>query len=153
MIGSGQAYVPSPNQTPLEGITVSKMIGDDIKVSKEGAVAGTINYLSDVPVYEGEQKKGHYFPTKFPKENYKPLHVGGEVFGDDFTAGKNFEPSEEDPYLVIRVENLTDKKVSVFDAESKNELFKLDFNGATLQENPAALSARRSKKVAKPLTE
>ena len=128
------------------------MIGNDIKVSKDGVVTGTINYLSDVPVYEDEQKKGHYFPTKFPEKNYKPLHVGGEVSGDGFTAGKDFEPSADDPYLVIRIENLTDNKVTVFDQSSKETMFSLDFTGATLQENPVALSSRRSRK-AKPLTE
>lgn len=153
-MGSDQAFIPSPGQTPLEGVTVSQMIADDVKVDTDGAVTGTIKYLSEMPEYEQGQKEGHFFPTRFTEKNYnKQLHVGGEVRGEGFTAGKDFEPSAEDPYLVIRVENLTDKKVSVYDAESKNELFKLDFNGATLQENPAALSARRSRKVAKPLTE
>ena len=152
MIGTDQAFIPSRDQSPLEGITVSKMIADNVKVSAEGAVTGTINYLSGVPKYDEWQNDGHFFPMKFPEKNYKLLHVGGEAGDDSFTAGKDFTPNAEDPYLVVRVENLTDKKVSIFDATSKNELFKLDFNGATLQENPAALSARRSRK-AKPLTE
>lgn len=149
MIGSGDAYVPSRNQTPLEGITVSQMIAGDIKVSKDGAVTGTINYLSDVPGYDGEEQKGHFFPVKFPAQNYKRLHVGGAVSGEGFTAGKDFTPSVEDPYLVIRVENCTDgQKVSVFDAESRDKLFTLDFSGATLKENPVAISAKRIKKIA-----
>lgn len=154
MIGSGQAYVPSRNQTPLEGIAVSQMIGNDIKVSKDGVVTGTIKYLTDVPLYEGEEQKGHYFPIKFTEENFKPLHVGGEASGEGFTAGKNFEPNESDPYLVIRVENCTvDHSVTVYDQVSRDKLFTLNFSKANLQQNPVTLSKRRTRKVAKPLTE
>lgn len=153
MIGTDQAFIPSRDQSPLEGVTVSKMIADNVKVSAEGAVTGTINYLSDMPKYDEGQNDGHFFPMKFPEKNYKLLHVGGEVGGDSFTAGKDFTPNAEDPYLVVRVENLTDKKVSIFDATSKKELFKLDFTKATMPEKAGLLSARRSRKVAKPLTE
>lgn len=155
MIGTGQAYIPLPDQSPLEGITVSRMIADDVKVSADGAVSGTINYLSEVPQYDPGQNSGHFFPVKFPEKNYKPLHVGGEPGGEDFIAGKDFEPSAKDPYLVIRVENCTvDQSVSVYDKSSKEKLFTLNFSGATLQPNPVTLSAkRRTRKGAKPLTE
>lgn len=128
------------------------MLGDDATVTSDGTVTGTINYLTNVPLYEPGKNSGHFFPLQFLENNYKELHVGGEVSLDGFTAGKDFTPSAKDPYLVIRVENLTDNKVSVYDKSSKETLFSLDFSGATLQENPVALSSRRSRK-AKPLTE
>lgn len=112
-------------------IKVSDMIKSDIKVSKTGEVTGSINFISgeDVP------EEGHWFPTELSKENYgKPLHVGGRVSGSDFTAGKDFTPNEKDPYLVICVEHCTDgNAVSVYDKDTKAELFKLDFNSATLE--------------------
>ena len=153
MIGTGQAYIPLPGQSPLEGITVSQMIANDVTVNGE-AVTGTIYHLSNVPGYEDGQKEGHYFPVEFPETNFKPLHVGGEVSGGGFAAGKDFTPSAQDPYLVIRVENCTvDQSVTVYDRESKEPLFKLNFSGANLQEKPKTISARRTRKVAKPLTE
>lgn len=110
------------------------MIGNDVKISKDGVVTGTVKYLSDVPDYDDGQKEGHYFPIKFDENNYdKPLHVGGKVVGDGFSAGKEITPSEKDPYLVIRVENCTDEnKVTVYDSGTKEELFTLDFNQTTL---------------------
>lgn len=153
MIGTGQAYIPLPGQSPLEGITVSQMIANDVTVNGE-AVTGTIYHLSNVPGYEDGQKEGHYFPVEFPETNFKPLHVGGDVGGDGFTAGKDFTPSAQDPYLVIRTENCTvDNSVSVYDFATKEKLFTLNFSGADLQPNPVTLSKRRTRKVAKPLTE
>lgn len=109
------------------------MIADDIKVSKDGAVSGTVKYLSGVPDYDLGQDEGHYFPIMFDEKNYKQLHVGGKLSDGGFTAGKDFTPSADDPYLVIRVENCTDEnKVTVYDQESKEEMFTLDFNGTTL---------------------
>lgn len=154
MIGSGQAYVPSRDQTPLGGITVAKMIGDDIRISKDGIVTGTINYLKDMPNYEGEEKKGHFFPVKFTKENYKKLHVGGTVSDTEFTAGKDFTPSDNDPYLVIRVENCTDdSKVTIYDATTKQGLFTLDFKQANLKADPEAVTLRRSRKAVKTVSD
>ena len=119
------------------------MIGNDVKVSKSGEVTGTIKYLSNVTQYDVGQQEGHYFPTMFDKKNYdKTLHVGGKVVGGEFVAGKEITPSEKDPYLVIRVENCTDgKQITVYDNETKDELFTLDFNKATLEQQPTKIKA------------
>ena len=119
------------------------MIGNDVKVSKSGEVTGTIKYLSNVTQYDVGQQDGHYFPTMFDKKNYdKTLHVGGKVVDGQFVAGKEITPSEKDPYLVIRVENCTDgKKITVYDQETKDELFTLDFNKATLEQQPTKIKA------------
>ena len=119
------------------------MIGNDVKVSKSGEVTGTIKYLSNVTQYDVGQQEGHYFPTMFDKKNYdKTLHVGGKVVDGQFVAGKEITPSEKDPYLVIRVENCTDgKQITVYDNETKDELFTLDFNKATLEQQPTKIKA------------
>ena len=146
MIGSGQAYIPSSDQTPIDGIRVSDMIADDVSVDESGKVSGTVNYLSDVAGYEGDQKSGHYFPIAFTKENYKPLHVGGTVSGEGFAAGKDFTPSAKDPYLVVRIENCTDgNKVSVYDQKSKSELITLDFGDTTLAPPVGEYAFRKDK--------
>ena len=122
------------------------MIADDVKIGEDGKVTGNILYLSDVPLYEGEEKKGHYFPIRFFEKNFKPLHVGGAAAEDGFTAGKDIQPTPSDPFLVIRVENCTDgEKVTIFDRESKDELFTLDFSEATKQENPVTIQRRARK--------
>lgn len=112
-------------------IKVSDMIKSSTKVSTDGKVTGPINYLSgdDVP------KEGHYFPVEIDKKYYgKSLHAGGAVIDGEFVAGDDFTPSESDPYLNIRVESCTDgNKISVFDGDTKDELFKIDFNSATLE--------------------
>lgn len=126
------------------------MIGNDIKVSDSGTVTGTIKYLSSVPGYDGGQDSGHYFPIMFESKNYKPLHVGGKVVDGQFVAGKEITPSEKDPYLVIRVENCTDgKKITVYDNNTKAELFTLDFNKATLEQQPTKINANVKTPIAK----
>lgn len=126
------------------------MIGNDVKVSKSGEVTGTIKYISDVKGYDSGHNDGHFFPTMFEKKNYdKTLHVGGKPSDDGFTAGKDFTPSEKDPYLVIRVENCTDgNKVTVYDKETKAELFTIDFNKATLEQKPTKIKASAKTPVA-----
>ena len=112
-------------------IKVSDMIGNNIKVDKNGAVTGSINFLSQ---NDGAPNDGHYFPTQIDKKHYgERLHAGGQVIGDEFVAGSDFTPNAEDPYLNVRVESCTDgNKISVY-SEDKTELFSIDFNEATLE--------------------
>lgn len=110
------------------------MIADNVRVSKSGDVTGDIYYLSGMNACPDGQRDGHYFPTQFdPKLYDTELHVGGKPNEAGFTAGKNFTPTREDPYLIIRVENCTDDdKVTVYNKGTKDELFTLNFGTATL---------------------
>lgn len=130
--------MPAKDQTPLGGdMTVSKMIGDNVEIDSVGNVTGTIHYVTDVPQYAGEQANGHFFPIEFQNGFYgKKLHVGGEVSADAFEGGKVITPSHDDPYLVIRVENLINDEISIFDEETKDELLKLNFSDATKEPSP-----------------
>lgn len=121
-------------------IKVSDMIKSDVKVSSDGKVTGTIKNLSqgeDVP------KEGHYFPIQLDKQYYnKELHAGGKVIDGEFAAGMNFTPTESDPYLNTRVESCTDgKKISIYDKNSQEELFSIDFNHATLEQKAGKIKA------------
>ena len=110
------------------------MISDNIRVSKGGDVTGDIYYLSGMSSYPKEEQSGHYFPMQFDSKLYNTeLHVGGKPSEEGFTAGKNFTPTEVDPYLIIRVENCTDEnKVTVYNETTKDELFTLNFGPSTL---------------------
>lgn len=110
------------------------MISDNIRVSKGGDVTGDIYYLSGMSSYPKEEQSGHYFPMQFDSKLYNTeLHVGGKPSEEGFTAGKNFTPTEVDPYLIIRVENCTDEnKVTVYNETTKDELFTLNFSPSTL---------------------
>ena len=49
---------------------------------------------------------------------------------------EEIEPTADDPYLIIRVENVTvDDKISAILTDTKEEIFELDFSKATLAED------------------
>ena len=111
------------------------MVADNVRVSESGDVTGDIYYLSGMSSYlDSEQQSGHYFPMQFdPKLYGTQLHVGGKPTETGFTAGSDFTPNEADPYLIIRVENCTDDdKVTVYNKETRDELFTLNFKTAML---------------------
>ena len=119
------------------GKTVLNLIGADVKISWDGTTGkptGKIKNVEKYDTYPDGQRNGHYFPVQFSEQYYdKELHVGGSLSGDEFTAGSNFTPNKDDPYLVIRIENCTDgNKVKVFDVSTKEELFTIDFSAAKL---------------------
>lgn len=124
----------------MGSIKVSDMIKTDVKVSQSGKVTGTIKNLSqgvDVP------KEGHYFPIQLDKQYYDTeLHAGGKVVDGAFAAGMDFTPNESDPYLNTRVESCTDgQKISIYDKNSQEELFSIDFTKATLEPKAGTISA------------
>ena len=119
------------------GKTVSELIGDDANIEWEkmkGTVTGTIKYISDYgDVYDAGQRDGHFFPVKFAGRYFgKSITVGSQ----NGQGGKIINPTAEDPFLIIRVENVTvDDKISAILTDTKEEIFELDFSKATLAED------------------
>lgn len=110
---------------------VSDLISSDVSISwqgTKGTPTGTVKYIKNYgKPYEGSQVSGHFFPIKFERKYFdQEIQVGGE-------GGKVIIPTEDDPYLIIRVENVTvAKKISaVLKNEAKTEIFELDFNQIT----------------------
>lgn len=106
----------------------------------DGKPQGTVKYIADYGApYTEDEKSGHFFPIAFKPEYYDKDIVVGSQNGE---GGKTIKPTAEDPYLIIRVENVTvDKKISAIVSETQEKVFELDFSGVTLQENPMAVAA------------
>ena len=119
------------------GKTVGELIGEDAKIEWEkmkGTVTGTIKNISDYgEPYEEGQRNGHFFPIKFAGRYYgKNVTVGSQ----NGQGGKQIKPTADDPYLIIRVENVTiDNKISAILTDTKEEIFELDFSKAILAED------------------
>lgn len=105
-----------------------------------GKPQGTVKYVADYGTpYTEDQKSGHFFPVQFKAEYYDKDIVVGSQNGE---GGKTIKPTAMDPYLIIRVENVTvDKRISAIVSETQEKIFELDFSGVTLQENPMTITA------------
>lgn len=110
----------------------------------DGKPQGTVKYVADYGTpYTEEQKSGHFFPIAFKPEYYDKNIIVGSQNGE---GGKTIRPSTEDPYLIIRIENVTvGKKISAIVSETQEKVFELDFTNTTLQENPMAAVAAISR--------
>ena len=111
--------------------TVEEMIGDDVKIKwngVKGAVTGTVKKNEDFEdLYGSSDKSGHFFPFEFGEEYYgKDIVLSGRTAGE-----KTIKPDEKDPYLIIRLENLSVKKLTATVEDTKAEIFTLDFSGMT----------------------
>ncbi len=106
----------------------------------DGKPQGTVKYIADYgQPYTEDQKSGHFFPIAFMPEYYDKEIIIGSQNGE---GGKKIKPTTNDPYLIIRVENVTvDKKISSIVSETQEKVFELDFADTTLQENPMAVAA------------
>ena len=94
----------------------------------KGVVSGTINNVEDFSsVYGEDEKEGHFYPVKFLKKYYDtPIELSGRKNGN-----KTITPTEQDPYLIIRLENL-EGDTAIAKVSGKDEtVFELDFSGAT----------------------
>lgn len=116
------------------GKTVSELIGKDADIEwkkMKGTVIGTIKKISNYgEPYEEGQRDGHFFPVKFAGRYFNKNVTVGSQNGE---GGKQITPTASDPYLIIRVENVTvDKKISAILTDTKEEIFELDFSKATL---------------------
>ena len=112
---------------------VSDLISSDVSINwkgTKGTPTGTVKYIENYgKPYEGDDVSGHFFPIKFERKYYdKEIQVGGE-------GGKVIIPTEDDPYLIIRVENVTvADKISAALKETGEEIFELDFSSITREQ-------------------
>lgn len=119
--------IPAQSKTLL-GKTVSEMISPDTYVAVNGAVMGTLNYITDYTGFNAtkpEEQKGYYFPFE--------LADGiGTVGTSKMTIMKNGVASDEktdmdyDPELLLRVTK--GDKFSIF--VDDEEVITLTFAGA-----------------------
>lgn len=72
MIASDILTIPSQGQT-LYGKRVSTLIGDDVKVEKDGTVTGTLKHVTGYTGFSDneEEQEGHYFPFRLTKTGEK----------------------------------------------------------------------------------
>ena len=109
----------------MDGKSVSDLIGEDVKVSKDGAVTGTLKHVSGWewfnPSDESEQE-GNYFPFK----------LGDDYSGKDVTVtreGGKTKTAQDTEWIVRVPDNDT---VYTVKADEVSDL-KLTFKNATLQ--------------------
>lgn len=149
MMGPGSIEVPSRGQAlgaQNGNKTVSDLIDSDVYVvwnGTKGIPKGTVKYIANYgSPYEGDQASGHFFPIKINEKYFgKDILVGGP-------GGKLIKPTESDPYLIIRLENVTvQDKISAVVQDTKEEIFELDFSKVTRNKAPSGKDAINSEKT------
>lgn len=89
--------------------------------------------------YEGDQKSGHFFPIKFADKYLDQAIIVGSQNGQ---GGKTITPTSDDPFLIIRIENVTvENKISAIVEKTKEEVFELDFSSVTKNDCPVGETA------------
>ena len=133
--GADLIKIPNQSQNLGEknaGKKVSDMVEADASVNwtgTKGKAVGTAKYNADFSaLYSGAEKSGHFFPIEFDSRYYdKPVTLSGRTGGD-----KEVTPSSSDPYLITRIENLSDGKTLTAKVD-QNEIFSVDFSDVTLE--------------------
>lgn len=109
----------------MNGKSVSDLIGDDVKVSKDGAVTGTLKHVSNWTWFnptEPDEQEGNYLPFK----------LGDDYIGKNVTVqreGGKTKTAQETEWIVRVPDNNT---VYTVKADEVSDL-KLTFKNATLQ--------------------
>ena len=106
----------------------------------KGTVTGSVKYIENYgSPYESGQQSGHFFPIKFADKYLNKVITVGSQNGE---GGKDITPTNADPYLVIRIENVTvSNKISAIVKETKEEVFELDFSSVTKNDCPVGEAA------------
>lgn len=109
----------------MDGKSVSDLIGSDVKVSKDGAVTGTLKHVSGWKWFnpsDTSEQTGNYFPFK----------LGDDYNGKDVTVTREGgkEKTAQDTEWIVRVPD--NDTVYTVKASGVNDL-KLTFKNATLQ--------------------
>lgn len=101
----------------------------------KGTVTGSVKYIENYgSPYDVGQQSGHFFPIKFANKYLNKVITVGSQNGE---GGKDITPTSTDPYLIIRLENVTvGNKISAIVQETKEEVFELDFSSVTRNECP-----------------
>lgn len=135
--------VPSDYSADVDGdLQIADLIEPGVTISWDGTTGtpqGTAKYVEDYSsAYSDDEKTGHFFPMKFSKDCYdEPITISGSNNGD-----KEITPTAIDPYLIIRIENLKENKMTAKKAaaaaaysrevEAGDEIFTLDFSDMKL---------------------
>ena len=130
------ASVPAQTQSMGEanrGVKVSDLVDGDAAIKWDGtkgtATGNAKKNPESVKVLYGESEKtGHFFPVEFGEKYFgKKIKLSGRTGGD-----KTITPSKDDPYLIIRLENLDEGNTLTAIVEETGEVvFVIDFSGVT----------------------
>ena len=93
--------------TKNNNVTVASLIENDILIKWDGTKGTVTGTAKNDPVsiknlYDEGEQKGHFFPVKFKSEYYGKNILVGSQNGE---GGKVITPTEDDPYLIIRIES------------------------------------------------
>ena len=104
MIASDILTIPSQGQT-LYGKRVSSLIGDDVKVRKDGAVTGTFKHVTGYTGFSDnpDEQEGYYFPFKLTKTGEKmEFKKNGEASSGEipWEADNVFRVTADDTFTV-----------------------------------------------------
>ena len=124
MIGS-DILTLFPGSQSLLGKNVSEMVGDDLSVSKDGAVTGTFHRVTGFTDFSSEptEQEGYYFPFKLTKTGTTMTLKKNGV------AGEGKENMAFDPEIIFRV-----TKSDTFSVEVDNvPVVTFTFAGATFE--------------------
>ena len=134
MIGSDNIEVPGQGQNlgnANGSVTVSDLIDESTAIKwtgTKGVVSGTVKKdpSSVQSLYGANEKTGHFFPVKFEEKYYNQnVELSGRTDGN-----RTIKPTTEDPYLIIRLENLDGgNKLTAKVVDTQEEIFELDFGG------------------------
>lgn len=109
----------------LGGRTAADVIGTDVKISKDGAVTGTLKYVESFPEFSpGNEElcKGHYFPVV----------LDSKYTGKDITVTGNLTKKAQDLNWVLHVKSTA--STFKFHTDDDGDFLTLSFEKATLQE-------------------
>ena len=119
------------------GLTVSTLVDDGASIAWTGTKGVVTASLKKDPaglenLYDESERTGYFFPIKFKEEYYdNDVELSGCKAGN-----KTIKPTSDDPYLIVRLENLSADKLTAKVEKTQEEIFELDFTGVTKQGEP-----------------
>lgn len=124
--------------TELGDKQVFDLIDEDVQISPEGAVTGTLKYVNDWTEFSSveSEQSGHYFP----------ITLDSQYSGKMITCTGEKESKAEDLEWVLYVKD--NNSTFTFKADDGDVFLTLTFTGATLQEDLNKVSLRELKQIA-----